>query len=850
MGFFVGVGVAVAYLLPARSQPPVFAWYEWSIVLLLLSIWALRYRLREVKSAAQRRFWNHLAVSQVLWLFAHILEEVQRSTSLALLMDSLYLSSNFALFLAAEIRTDRNAARSPGDPQQRINLVGSILFFLGSFVYFALIPGFSASAYHWLPASSIQLTQVLYLAFRFWHLSLNCDTQRWRMIYRLLTIVAAGWLAADGLSLISYLPNTPVDLDALPHQVELVWYVWFPPFILAARLRHCALAGENSRAAGSGRGQSYWIPLFVGAVLLPFIHLLIYSLELADAAIQRPRDSFLLVYLLALGFMVLLQQKVQEKKSRALKDERQRAEDARHRFTQILEATTDIVTMMDENGRTLYLNRAGRKALGFDEGEDLSHLPISAYHPEPVAESLVREAIPVARKLGVWRNETKFLTRDGCEIPTLLALMAHKDTAGKVEYFSSIGRDISERIRREEVLRRAKEAAEAGGRAKEEFMATISHEIRTPMNGVIGLTSVLLDGPLAGQQREYLENIQASGDVLLSIIDGILDFSRIEWGGIDLETEPFELRPLVEEALALVSSAAALKGLDLSYRIGEGAPERLVGDVTRIRQILVNLLSNAVKFTDRGRVSVSLSLRPAGDGRCEAHFAVEDTGIGILPERRERLFQPFSQVDASTTRKYGGTGLGLVICKRLVELMGGRIWVESTAGEGSKFHFTILGETATRPAGAGSPAGDAQPSRPSGEELAQTDHATLRVLVAEDNPVNQMVARRMLEQLGCRVDAVANGLEALEAFRHQPYDVVLMDVQMPEMDGLEAARRICRERRGEGGPRIIGLTAHAMEGDRERCLAAGMDDYLSKPVKIDDLQAALQSASSTDGDGA
>ncbi len=648
------------------------------------------------------------------------------------------------------------------------------------------------------------------------------------------------------------LADLPADLVAvaLPQQIELLWYAWFPPFIIAIRLRHSAFVGEQGRAAGSKPTGSHWVPLVVGAVLLPFLHLLLDSLDLVDAAFQRPREGLILIYLLALGFMVLLQQKFQEQKSATLEVERKRAEEARNRFSQILEATTDIVMMMGKNGRTLYVNRAGRKVLGFDQDEDLSHLPISAYPSAPAAEVLVREGVPAAIESGVWRNETEFLTRDGREIPTLLVLIAHRDLAGEVEYFSIIARDISERKRREEVLRRAKDAAEAAGRAKDEFVATISHEIRTPMNGVIGMTTLLDLTPLSDEQRECLESIEVSGEILLSIIEDVLDFGRIEWGRLDLNRAAFEPRTLIEQALDVVSQAAAVKGLDLSYRIAEGASERLVGDVARIRQILVNLLSNAVKFTDEGQVSISLSVRPVGDGRCEAHFAVADTGIGIAPEKRHRLFEPFSQVAASTAREHGGTGLGLAICKRLSEHMGGRIWVESTDGEGSQFHFTILGASAATPADTESPAGAGKsagfhspPSRgtPGAEKPEPARATALRVLVVEDNPVSQMVALRMLGMLGYLTDPVANGLEAVKATRRRSYDVVLMDVQMPEMDGLEATRRICREH-GEARPRIIGVTAFAMPGDRERCLEAGMDDYLSKPIKLGDLQAALQSA--------
>ncbi len=835
-------GVALAYLPTAFSRRPLLTWSETTVILLLISIWALRYRLREVEGAARRRFWNLLTVALVLWIIGTVLGDlpIQGSSTLGLLSDFLDLLSYLALFLAAEIRTDRDAARPSADPQQIIDVAGAILFFFGSFLYFNLIPGLPTlgGVYSWVPGTSLFVAQAFYLTLRFWHLSHSSKTRRWRLSYRFLAITTSSWMVTTLL----YFPYFRLDFDALP-ALDLLWYSWFPPFIVAVRLRHHTLADERPRPYDSS-ARSYWIPLVVATVLLPFLHLLIYSLNLGDTTFQRPRDQLVLVYLLVLGFMALLQQRAKDRNAATLEVERGRAEEVRNRFTQILEATTDIVLMTDRHGRTLYLNRAGRGVLGFGDDEDLSRLSVSAYHSHSVAEVLVRKGMPAAIERGAWRQEANFLTREGREIPTLLVLVAHKDASGEVEFFSTIARDVSQRERRARDLLRAREAADAAGRAKDEFVATISHEIRTPMNGVIGMASLLHHTPLSGKQLRYLDTIRISSEVLLSTIDDVLDFGKIEWGNLDLNRAPFEPRALIEDALEVVSQAATAKNLGLSFRIKEDASEHLVGDVSRIRQILVNLLSNAVKFTDRGQVSVSLSVRPASDGRTEAHFAVEDTGIGILPEKRDRLFQPFSQVDVSTTREFGGTGLGLAICKRLSELMGGRIWVESTAGKGSRFHFTILGDVAPAPDATG------QGSRfhlpPSGEPAATEGTepvlaAAPRVLVAEDNPVNQMVALGMLEKLGYQADTVANGIEALEALRHRSYDVVLMDVRMPVMDGLEATRRICREHGVDGLPRIIGLTAHAMRGDRERCLAAGMHDYLSKPFEIGDLQVALRS---------
>jgi PAS domain S-box-containing protein len=624
------------------------------------------------------------------------------------------------------------------------------------------------------------------------------------------------------------------------------------------------------------------------------------------------------------------------------------------------------ISIVSPEGKWVEVNRTLCDMVGYSEEELLSIDFQKITHPDDLRIDIDYIRRMLDGSIREYQLEKRYFHKNGSIIWILLSVSLMRDESGAPMYFIAQIVDITERKRAEAILHQAKETAELGNRAKSDFLAVMSHEIRTPMNAVIGMTGLLLDTTLSEEQREYVETVRVCSEALLTIINDTLDFSKIESGMMELEEQPFTIRGCIEEALDLVAVPAGQKGIELSCMIAEGTPEMIVGDVTRVRQIVVNLLGNAVKFTGQGEVAVNVRSTPREDGRHEILFSVRDSGIGIAPSQIDRLFRSFSQVDLSTTRKYGGTGLGLAIAKMLCESMGGRIWVESRPGFGSKFSFTIvvpaheggqkhhedrtmlqekrvaiiveseivaeilrqqceqwrmiptviaeydgsrsLGndydlaiiDLRTRErlglelralvevvrGGSRLPAlllsamavhelrqqnidleGIAFLSKPikqsqmldtvanllgGPEETASTNGAArqdsaagvmptepLRILLAEDNVVNQKVALGMMKGLGYRADIAANGLEVLEALERQPYDLIFMDVQMPEMDGLEASRRIRIDIPQERQPMIIAMTANAIAGYRDECLAAGMNGYITKPIRKSKLVDAL-----------
>ena len=492
----------------------------------------------------------------------------------------------------------------------------------------------------------------------------------------------------------------------------------------------------------------------------------------------------------------------------------------------IIETTTDFIATFDPEGNITYINPAGRKMLGFGPDDDLSYLNLSGLIPPSVIDRVMNEAIPMAFMHKSWSGETALITRDGEEISVSQVVIAHFNSSGFPEYYSTTLRDITQAKRTEAELLQAKELAELAARAKSEFLATMSHEIRTPMNGVLGMAELLLDSALSGEQRQTVETLLQSGRALLVILNDILDYSKIEANRLELESLPFDLVDTLQAVKLLMQQQAESKTLYLSLQLPPEPALWVYGDVTRVRQIILNLLSNAIKFTESGGITLALQFSRDNE-QLSVVLSITDTGIGIPADKLESLFEKFNQVDSSMARRFGGTGLGLAISRQLARMMGGDIECSSIEGVGSTFRLLLKLPAAQAP----------QRAAPAPAAASVASPANLNVLVAEDNPVNQLVIRKLLEKLGVGCDVAENGQTAVEKAINGSYPIVFMDCQMPVMDGLEATRQLRLQ--GYQGV-IIALTANAMEGDREMCLAAGMNDFLSKPISRDAVVQALQ----------
>ena len=508
-------------------------------------------------------------------------------------------------------------------------------------------------------------------------------------------------------------------------------------------------------------------------------------------------------------------------------EERKQAEEAlregEQRFRSLADSIPQLAWMAEPDGHIFWYNRRWYEYTGTTL-EQMKGWGWQAVHdPDELPRVLRRWKAAIAQGKP-WEDTFPLRRHDGSMRPHLSRAIPICDREGRVVRWFGTNTDIAERIETEKALHRAKEAAEAASVAKSQFLANMSHELRTPMNAILGMIDVALPKATDAIVQDCLQTAKGSADLLLMLLNDLLDSAKIESGKLELESAPFSLRRMLDQITRVLAVRASEKGLCFYCRLPEDTPDAVVGDRMRLQQVLLNLASNAIKFTERGDVEISLrALSDNGDACLE--FAVRDTGIGIPPSGIERLFQPFGQADASMSRRFGGTGLGLSISKSLVEIMGGRIWVESELGTGSTFYFTVrLPLTKELPAHFEAPL-----------PLPTAVCGKLRVLLVEDNPANQKLATYILRHRGHVVEVATDGQEALCLTEQNRYDVILMDVQMPGMNGLEATAAFRKREKGGSRVPIIAMTAHAMKGDRERCLAAGMDGYLSKPVNAREM---------------
>ncbi|MFE4569459.1 PAS domain S-box protein [Paenibacillus chitinolyticus] len=483
------------------------------------------------------------------------------------------------------------------------------------------------------------------------------------------------------------------------------------------------------------------------------------------------------------------------------------------RYTSLKKYNHDAVFSLDLEGKILNTNLMAQEMTGYAVHEMIGVCFTKLFGTEDITDILEASL----KDTSADKHIDKITDKYGNTVEVLTTIAPIIISEANVGYYI-----IAKDIREQKKLMIEKESAEATNKAKGEFLAMMSHEIRTPMNAVIGMTDLLLETTsFNSEQREYLNIIRKSGDTLLGIINDILDFSKIESGVTELVEEPFDLRTCILESVDLLTPKAIEKNLEMICAMSQNMPSTLLGDAKRLKQVLINLIGNAVKFTSTGNITVSVKKQAQSQGTVDLLFQIKDTGIGIPKEKADKLFQPFYQLDNFMTRETEGTGLGLAICKKLVQLMGGDIWIEQSDEPGAHFLFNVVLKEAVR---------EAVPLPKDKTAAEKASGHSLKILVAEDNRINQLVLVKMLTNQGHTVRVVDNGSEVVEAALTERYDIVFMDVHMPEINGLDAARMIKEALRPEEYPIIVAVTANALKGDREKCLAAGMDDYISKPI--------------------